>query len=303
MSHSHHHDHDHAAPTNFNKAFAIAVTLNFLFTLVQAGYAIVADSMSLLADAGHNFGDVFGLALAWGANWLLSKPSSERYSYGYKRTTIIASIINALLLVGTSAIIAYESINKLMHPSIVNEKIVILVAFIGIIINSGSALLFLRGRKEDLNIKGAYLHLASDALISIGVVVAGILIYYTKWYWIDPIVGLFIIIVILAGTWGLLRHSLSLLLDAVPADIDQAGVASYLANIHGVTAVHDLHIWGLSTREVALTAHLVMPEQILSDQDYARINHELQCQFKIEHVTLQVEKGDQTIVCSQHSSC
>ncbi len=304
MSHSHHdHDHSHAAPTNFNKAFAIAVTLNFVFTLIEAGYAIAANSMSLLADAGHNLGDVFGLALAWGANWLLTKPSTERYSYGYKRTTIIASIVNALLLVATSAVIAYESIFKLLHPSMVNEKIVIIVALIGIFINGGSALLFIRGKKEDLNIKGAYWHLAADALISIGVVAAGIVIYFSHWYWVDPVVGLIIVATIIIGTWGLLRHSLSLLLDAVPPDIDQPSVVAYLTNLKGVTAVHDLHIWGLSTREVALTAHLVIPEDALTDEDYARINHELKCHFKIGHVTLQVEKGDQSVLCSQHASC
>jgi cobalt-zinc-cadmium efflux system protein len=305
MSHSHHdHSHGHShAPTNFNKAFAIAITLNLIFTLVEAGYAIVANSMGLLADAGHNLGDVCGLILAWGASWLLTKPSTERYSYGYKRTTIIASIVNALLLVATSAVIAYESVNKLLHPTLVNEKIVIIVALIGIVINGGSALLFIRGQKEDLNIKGAYLHLAADALIAIGVVVAGIIIYFTQWYWIDPIVGLIIVITILVGTWGLLSHSLSLLLDAVPPDINQPSVAAYLANISGVTTVHDLHIWGLSTREVALTAHLVMPERTLTDEDYAHINDELKCKFNIGHVTLQVEKGDKTVLCNQHASC
>lgn len=306
-----HHGHDHGpgghhhhpVPTDFNLAFACAVSLNLLFTLFEGGYAIFAHSMSLLADAGHNLGDVLGLSLAWGANWLLTKAATERYSYGYKSTTIIASIINALLLVATSAIIAYESIGKLFHPAIVNEHVVIIVALVGIFINGGTALMFMRGHKEDLNIKGAYLHLAADALVSIGVVVAGIIILFTKWYWVDPVVGLLIVATIIAGTWGLLRHSLDLLLDAVPRHINQTGVATYLSSIPGVTAVHDLHIWGLSTKEVALTAHLVMPEQELHDADYSRIAEALKHDFKIGHVTLQVEKGSLEHNCNQAISC
>jgi cobalt-zinc-cadmium efflux system protein len=311
-SHDHGHDHEHGpgghhhhhpVPTDFNLAFACAVSLNLLFTLFEAGYAIFAHSMSLLADAGHNFGDVLGLGLAWGANWLLTKAATERYSYGYKSTTIIASIINALLLVATSAIIAYESIVKLFHPAIVNEHVVMIVALVGIFINGGTALMFMRGQKEDLNIKGAYLHLAADALVSIGVVVAGAIILFTKWYWVDPLVGLLIVITIVTSTWGLLRHSLDLLLDAVPRHIDQAGVAAYLAAIPGVQAVHDLHIWGLSTKEVALTTHLVMPNQQLQDADYARIADDLKHDFKIGHVTIQVERGSVDHNCNQAISC
>lgn len=297
------HSHAHAVPESFNLAFALAVSLNLLFTLIEAGYAIFAHSMSLLADAGHNLGDVFGLVLAWGASWLLTKSATERYSYGYKRTTIIASIINAFMLVAASAIIAYESIIKLFHPAIVDEKIVIIVATIGILINGSTALLFMRGQKEDLNIKAAYLHLAADALISIGVVIAGVIILLTKQFWVDPIVGLIIVITIVMGTWQLLRQSLDLLLDAVPHHINYTGVNQYLAKLPGVKTVHDLHIWGLSTREVALTAHLVMPEKALSDEEQVKIHHDLKHDFGINHVTIQVEKGSDEHQCQLQESC
>src|SRR3990167_7079862 len=253
MAHSHSHDHHHSHES-FNFAFGAAVILNFGFTLFQAAFAFIAGSMSLLADAAHNFGDVFGLILAWGANWLLTLPARKRYSYGFKRTTIIAALSNALILVATSALIAYESIQKLLHISDVNGYIVIVVALIGIIINGSTAMLFMKGAHHDLNIKGAFLHLLGDALISMGVVIAGILISFTHRAWIDPLVGLLIVVIILFGTSGLLRDSIRLLLDAIPRHIDSHGIENYLKNLPGVSAVHDLHIWGLSTKEVALTA-------------------------------------------------
>ncbi len=300
---SHHHHHDHVDPQQFNKAFAWAIFLNLAFTLLEAVYAILANSMSLLADAGHNLGDVLGLLLAWGANWLLMKPSTERYSYGYRRTSIIASIINALLLVATSAIIAYESIIKLIHPEQVEELIVIVVAFIGILINGGTALLFMRGSKGDLNIKGAFLHLAADALISVGVVIAATIIYFTGWVALDPIIGLLIVVVILLGTWGLLRDSVILLLDAVPHSIQSQDVRKFLLNLQGVTDIHDLHIWGLSTKEIALTAHLVMPDDDLKDKDHSDIQHALKDKFNIDHVTIQVEKGQTEHPCHLDNIC
>src|SRR3990167_5343591 len=288
MSHTHHnHSHSHPVPQSFNSAFAIAVTLNLTFTIFQIVFALFANSMSLLADAAHNFGDVLGLMLAWGANWLLTRPARKRYSYGYKRTTILAAITNALILVATSALIAYQSIYKLFHISAINEVIVIFVALIGIFINGGTALLFMKGAHDDLNIKGAFLHLMGDALISIGVVVTAGLIYFTHWMWLDPLVGLMIVAIILWGTWGLLRDSLSLILDAVPHYIDQHSVNDFLKNLPGVTAVHDLHIWGLSTKEIALTAHLVMPTTKLADADHEKINAILKEKFRINHVTIQ----------------
>jgi len=305
MQHSHSHDghSHHPIPSSFNTAFAIAVGLNLAFTLIEAFYAVAANSMGLLADAGHNLGDVLGLSLAWGASVLVSRGATEKYSYGFKRTTILAAIINALILVGTSAIIAYESIYKLLNPSEVHEITVIIVAFIGILINGGTALLFMRGSHADLNIKGAFLHLAYDALISFGVVVAGIVIMFTAWDWLDPIAGLGIVVIILLGTWGLLRDSVNLILDAVPHNIDQQSVRRYLCKLPNVFAVHDLHIWGLSTNEIALTAHLVMPNKTLSDEDFQKINTELKEQFAINHVTIQVEQGTTEDPCGQANVC
>lgn len=301
----HHHEHHpghHHGGQNFTLAFALSVGLNFGFTCIEAIYAIYANSMGLLADAGHNLGDVMGLLLAWGANYLLTKPATARYSYGYKRTTILASIVNALLLVATCTLITYESVGKLLHPVVIQEKIVIIVAAIGIIINGGTALLFIQGHKKDLNIQSAFLHLASDALISLGVLIAGVIILKTNAYWVDPIIGLLIVIAILWGTWGLLRHSINLILDAVPYGIDIKGVSSYLKQLPGVEKIHDLHIWGLSTNEVALTAHLIAPEGGFNSRQYAEISHELHERFKIHHVTIQVEDGKDG-ACLQELSC
>lgn len=307
QNHSHEHGgghgHHHPVPQSFNKSFGIAVLLNLAFTILQATYAIIANSMSLLADAAHNFGDVFGLILAWGASWLLTLPASKRYSYGFKRTTIIAALSNALILVAASALIIYESIYKLWHLTQVNEQIVIVVALIGIVINGGTAMLFMKGAHDDLNIKGAFLHLMGDALISIGVVISGVLILFTKQIWIDPLVGILIVVVILVGTWGLLRDSTRLILDAIPRHIDQHGIHDYLQNLPGVTTVHDLHIWGLSTKEVALTVHLIMPAQPLADEDFIKINADLKKQFRIDHATIQVERGSAEFPCQQIKSC
>jgi len=309
MGHHHSHDHGHGhghshshGPASFNKAFAIAVIVNFALTVLQGSYALMAHSMSLLADAGHNFGDVLGLILAWIANWLLSKSPNERYSYGYKRTTILAAIINALILVGTSAIIAYESILKFLTPHRVDEVIVMVVAAIGIVVNTSTALLFIRGSKEDLNIKGAFLHLAGDALISLGVVLGGAVIWYTGWMQLDPLIGLLIVFIILAGTWSLLRDSVNLILDAVPHGIKAKDVEAYLSKIPGVQAIHDLHIWGLSTKEAALTVHLNMPGKTLSSAEYKEVIHELREHYKIGHITIQVEH-DAEYPCPQEESC
>lgn len=307
-SHSHHDHHahshhDHQSSQTLNKAFAIAVTLTLAYTCTEIVYAFIAGSMSLLADAAHNLGDVLGLALAWLANWLLAFPARKRYSYGFKRTTIIAALINAALLIATSALIAYESIYKLFHVSDVNEDIVIVIGIVGIFVNVGSSLLFMKSAHHDLNVKGAFLHLIADALILAGVVVGAIIIKFSGWELLDPILGLIIVAIVLWGTWGLLRDSLSLILDAVPHYIDHVGVKSYLANIPGVDALHDLHIWGLSTREVALTAHLVMPHTKLSDADFKKINLELHEKFRINHVTLQVESGSITDACMRTEAC
>jgi cobalt-zinc-cadmium efflux system protein len=303
MGHTHIHlepttgqGHSHS-PHSFNVAFALAIGLNLIFVIAEIIYALSANSMTLLADAVHNFGDVFGLLLAWGANWLLSFPARKRYSYGYKRITILASLANALILVATSAMIVFESVYKLFHLSPIHEQTVIIVALVGIFVNGGTSLLFMRGIHDDLNIKGAFIHLAADALLAAGVVVTGLLIWYTGELWLDPAVSLVLVFIILWNTWKLLRDSVSLLLDAMPHYIDHSGIKAYLSELRGVTAIHDLHIWGLSTREIALTAHLVMPELRLTDADFEKINAHLKEKFRIDHATLQVETGTTEFPC------
>lgn len=300
--HSHGHGHSHEVKS-FNSAFAIAVTVTLIYTFSEAGYAFYANSMSLLADAVHNLGDALGLILAWIANWLLTIPARKRYSYGFKRTTIIASLANAFILVATSAVIGYESINKLINVTAIDETVVIIVGIIGVFVNAGTSMLFMRGVKDDINIKGAFLHLMADALILVGVVISAIIIRYTNWHWIDPVVSLAIVGIVLWGTWGLLRDSANLIMDAIPRYIDHVGVRDYLDSLPGVTAVHDLHIWGLSTREVALTAHLVMPERPLTDADHKKINELLHSKFNIDHVTIQVEGGSEVDPCARRESC
>ncbi len=301
--HHHHHGHSHSS-RSFNAAFAIAVTITLIYTFSEAGYAFYASSMSLLADAVHNLGDALGLILAWIANWLLSFPARKRYSYGFKRTTIIAALANAFILVATSALIAYESIYKLLHLSTMNETIVIVIGLIGIVVNVGCSLLFMRGAKDDVNIKGAFLHLMADALILVGVVISALVIKYTQWVWIDPIVGLIIVSIVLWGTWGLLHDSVTLILDAIPRYIDHIGVKNYLSDLPGVKAVHDLHIWGLSTREVALTAHLTMPtSSFFTNADYKKINEVLHEKFNISHVTLQLESDSAEDPCIRSETC
>jgi cobalt-zinc-cadmium efflux system protein len=292
-----HDHHGHHAPSfsgTINLSFGLAVAANLSFTIIEAVLAVEADSMGLLADAGHNLSDVLGLVLAWIASYLATKKAGARFSYGYRRTTILAALANAITLLFASVYIAFGAFEKLSSTAIVHTEIVIYVAAIGILINGGAALLFMKQSNHDLNIKGAFLHLAFDALVSAGVVVAGIVMLYTDAYWIDPIVALAIVSVILYLTWRMLGDALSLILDAVPPNIDPEAVAQFLRNITGVTAVHDLHIWAMSTQETCLTAHLVMPEHPLWAQPngYQTVSHALAQQFSIHHVTLQVEQGD-----------
>lgn len=302
--HSHGHGgHHHPVPSKLNTAFIIAITLTLGYTLTEAVYGIMAHAMSLLADAAHNLGDSLGLVLAWLANWLQSLPARKRYSYGFKRTTIMAALANAFILIASSALIAYESIYKLFHLMSVDESVVIVIGLIGIAVNAGSSFLFMAGAKHDLNIRGAFMHLMADALILVGVVISAIIIRYTGWEWIDPVVGLVIVGIVVYGTWGLMRDSMHLMLDAVPRYINEHDIEAYLAKLPGVTAVHDLHIWGLSTREVALTAHLVMPEAKLTDEDFKKINKELLDKFKIHHPTLQVEDGHLDHPCERQEQC
>ena len=295
-AHSHSHDHDHThGPDDFssvNTSFLIAVAANLGFTIIEAIYGVLANSVSLLADAGHNLSDVLGLLLAWGAAYLAGRASSSAYSYGFRKSTILAAVINAVVLVLAAGFIAWESIEKFVTPAPIAATAVMVVATIGIGVNAGTALLFMKGSKHDLNLRGVFLHLAYDAAISAGVVVAAALVLFTGWVWIDPVMGLLIVAVILLGTWGLLRDSVNLIIDAVPQEIDLDEVRDFLGEIDGVVNVHDLHIWAMSTRENGLTAHLVMPENTLWDNDdgYASICEALERRFNIHHATLQVEK-------------
>jgi cobalt-zinc-cadmium efflux system protein len=293
MSHQHHHDSDshchHHAPPAFNRAFIIAISANGLFVLSQIYVAFYANSTSLLADAFHNLGDVLGLILAWVANSLLKKSPTENATYGMKKTSILAALANGVMLVFTCGIIASNAIYKLFSPSEIQATSVMLVAAIGIFINGGTAILFMRG-KDDLNIRGAYLHLLYDAIISVGVVVAAAILYWTHWLWIDPIVGLLIAVIILKGTWSLFKDSFRLIIDAVPREISLPSVRELLESEAGVVQIHDLHVWALSTKENALSVHLYMPEGNLSDERRQQLIRRLKEKHSIHHATFQVEK-------------
>ncbi len=285
------HEHHHHGPVDYGRAFAIGVVLNSLFVLLETGCGIYAQSLALLADAGHNLSDVLGLLLAWGAITLARRRPTKRRTYGLRRSTIIAALANAVLLLVAVGGISWEAIRRFAQPEPLQEGVMIWVAAAGIIVNTATALLFLRG-SHDVNIRGAFLHMAADAAVSLGVVVAGVTIYFTHWLWIDAAISLVIAAVILWSTWGVLWESLDLALDAVPKGIEPRAVQDYLASLPGVREVHDLHIWGLSTTEAALTAHLVMPESFPEDAFLQQVTKELHDRFGIEHATLQVERGN-----------
>jgi len=292
------HSHDHGALA-LNRAFALGVSLNVAFVLVEAVFGVRAHSLALVADAGHNLSDVLGLLLAWGAVALGARRPSPRRTYGMRRSSILAALANAILLLVAVGAIAAEAIGRLQRPAPVASGVVITVALIGIGINAGTALLFLRGRKRDLNIRSAYAHMAADAAVSAGVVVAAVVMRGTGWLWLDPAVSLAIAAVITIGTWGLLRDSVNLALDAVPEGIQPGQVEAYLAGLPGVTAVHDLHIWGMSTTHVALTAHIVKPAIDNEDALLAAACRGLHDRFGIEHATLQVERNETAANCGQ----
>jgi cobalt-zinc-cadmium efflux system protein len=302
MSHSHHHNHDHCQP-NYNRAFIVGIFLNVGFVGVEALFGYLTNSLALLADAGHNLSDVLGLLMAWGASWLVRRRPTSRYTYGLRRSSILAALLNASILLVAMGAIATEAIQRLSNPLPVNGNTVIGVAFVGIVINGITALMFMSGRERDLNIKGAFLHMAADALVSLGVVLAGIAISTTGWLWFDPVISLIIVAVIVVGTWNLLRDSVNLALDAVPQGIELQAVRTYLAELPGVVAVHDLHIWAMSTTETALTAHLVMLARNPGDAFLSRISMELHDKFGIEHTTIQVETGNFLLPCAQKSCC
>lgn len=292
-----HHGHAHAAPGE--RGFATGVALNLGFTALEAAAGLLAGSLALLADAGHNLSDVLGLLLAWAAARLARRAPSPRRSYGWHRSTILAALGNAMLLLVAVGAILLESGRRLLEPEPVATGMMLWVAAAGVVVNLGTALLFARGRHEDLNRRGAYLHMLADAGISLGVVVGAVLIGLTGWLWLDPALGITIALVILVGTWGLLRESLALAMDAVPSTIDPAAVQAYLAAQPGVREVHDLHIWALGTTETALTAHLVRPGTIPDDAFLAAVRQELAARFGIGHATLQLEAGDPAHPCPQ----
>ncbi len=288
MAHSHEHHHHHT-PNPYNRAFAIGIALNVVFVAVEVIYGLLANSSALLADAGHNAGDVLSLVFAWTAAWLATIKPAGKYTYGLRKTTILVSILNALLLFVALGFIAWDAVIKIKNPQPVAGTQVMIVAGIGVVVNTLTALLFMKGQKDDLNIKGAFLHMAADAGVSLGVVIAGLLIYFTGIPWIDSLTSFLIIGVVLWGTWNLFTNSLRLALDAVPGHIKIEAVRTYLESQNGVTDVHDLHIWAMSTTRVALTAHLVMPGGN-SDAFLSELQEELQHRFGIGHTTFQVEK-------------
>ena len=286
--HSHHHDHGHH---DFGPAFAIGIGLNLAYVAAEAGFGLWSGSMALLADAGHNLSDVAGLALAWGGLHLSQRPASPRFTYGLKHSGILAALANAVLLLVACGAIAVEAVQRLITPEPVPGLTVMAVAAVGILVNGVTAYLFARGRKGDVNIRGAYLHMLADAGVSAAVVVSGFLIWKTGLERIDPIMSLIVVAVILKGTWGLLTESVALALDAVPPGIDSTAVAGFLKSRPGVTQVHDLHIWPMGTTEVALTAHLVMPAGHPGDEALTALAHDLEHDFGISHATFQVELG------------
>lgn len=297
MSHSHHHrSHDHShhhhehSSGNYGTAFIIGITLNLAYIVLEVVFGLQADSTALLADAGHNTGDVLSLVFSWVAIKLSLWKPSGRYTYGLRRTTILVALLNTIMLFIAVALIVYEAIKHLQHPEPVVGTTIIVIALTGVVVNTISALLFMKGHGHDLNIKAAFIHMASDALVSLGVVVAGVLINYTGYLWIDPVCSFVIAAIILYSSWRLFSDALKLVLDAVPEGIDIAEVKAYLNNIEGVQQVHDLHVWAMSTTQTALTAHLVVPATT-GDDFLHRINHGLRERFHISHSTIQIDRA------------
>lgn len=292
----HHHDHQTA---NYNRAFAIGVALNVGFVILEAVFGVLVGSLALLADAGHNLSDVLGLFLAWCAHWLTQIKPTERRTYGWRSSTILAALFNSLILMAVIGGIVWEAFQRFGDAQTVAGATVMWVAGVGFVINSATALLFFKGRKGDLNIKGAFLHMAADAGVSLGVVLAGLGIYSTGWTWIDPVTSIAVAMVIFLSSWELLRDSMNLALHAVPDEIDIGRVREYLIGLEGVEEIHDMHIWAMSTTETALTVHLVRPNALDDDQLLAEAARGLRDQFHIEHSTIQIERNAQSARCQQ----
>ena len=288
--HGHAHGGAHAhAPASFGKAFAIGIALNTGFVIVEAAYGFLGNSVALFADAAHNLGDVLGLLVAWIASVLVRRAPSARFTYGLRGSSILAALFNAIFLLLTIGGISWEAIQRLGHPEPVSGKTMMIVAAIGIVINGVTAWLFASGRKHDLNLRGAFMHMAADALVSAGVVVVGLVILITGWLWLDPLVSLAINAVIVWGTWGLLRESVGMSLAAVPNQIDPVEVRRSILSRKGVASLHDLHVWAMSTTEIALTCHLVMPDGHPGDAFIHELCADLADRFKINHATVQIE--------------
>ena len=295
--------HHHHAPPNYNRAFAVGVALNIIFVAVEVVYGLIADSLALLTDAGHNLSDVLGLLLAWGASALAARRPSARRTYGYSRATILASLGSGLLLLAAVGAIAWEAVGRFMEPAAPAGKTIMIVAGIGVVINTVTALFFISGKDHDLNIRGAYLHMAADAAVSLGVVISGAMIWRYGLVWVDPVISLVIAGVIFLSTWDLMRDSLNLAVDAVPRKVDPDKVRQFLLEQPGVTGMHDLHIWAMSTTDTALTVHLVMPDAPPEDSFLQGIAATLRDHFHIGHATIQVERGDAAAGCHQSESC
>lgn len=292
------HSHAHHAPSNPGTAFALGIALNLVYVLAEGFYGVRSHSLALLADAGHNMSDVLALAASWIAVILGRRRPSQRYTYGLGSSSILVAVGNAMALLVATGAIAWEAVNRLSAPESTLPGTMMAVAAVGIVVNGGTALLFMAGSKHDLNVRGAFLHMAADALVTVGVVIAGLLIWKTGWNWLDPAVSLAIALVIILGTWGLLRDSVSLALNAVPPSIDAAAVRAFLSGLPGISDVHDLHIWALSTSETALTAHLVRPTPAAdsavpgTDALLALCCRTLNERFRIAHATIQIESGE-----------
>lgn len=298
---THHHTHHHS-PKNYNRAFLVGLIVNLAIVILQIIFGFLSHSLALLADAGHNFGDVLALLVAWGASWLVRSRPTARYTYGLRRSSILATLLNACLILIALGAITLEAIHRLYQPAPIQEEIVIFVATIGMIFNGITAWLFADNQQKDLNIKSVFLHMITDALVSLGVVVSAIGMMLTGWYWLDPILSLIIVFLIFLSTWNLLKDSFNLLLDAVPETVEIKSVYHYLSELPGVVQVHDLHIWAMSTTETALTAHLVIPNHHLDDKFLEKIHQELHDHFNIKHTTIQLETGNIILPC-QHHKC
>ncbi|MBC6991484.1 cation diffusion facilitator family transporter [Hymenobacter sp. BT491] len=302
-NHSHGHDHHHAPPENqhYGWAFGIGIGLNLLFVAAEAAGGLWANSSALLSDAGHNLSDVLSLALAWGATHLARRPSSARYTYGFKGATIQAALLNAALLYAALGIILWDTIDHLRNPEPVNGQMVMLLAGLGVVVNGFTAWLFRHGQKGDVNVRGAFLHMLTDMLVSVGVVAGGALVIWTGWRWLDPAISFVILGIVAYGSWGLMRETMQLSLQAVPANIDLDAVRDFLLRQPGVTQVHDLHVWPLSTRDTALTAHLVRPGGDGNNAFLKELQHAINHEFSIGHCTVQLE--DTVPIADEQGCC